>query len=50
MIEIILWCLGAYVLIGIGVTVLLSQTPYSYNGWVQTTLLWPLFLYALLWG
>lgn len=50
MIEVALWCIAIYVALGIGVTVLLSQTPYSDNAWWLTTLLWPLFLWSLLFG
>jgi len=28
----------------------LSQTPYSDTGWLYTTMLWPLFFFALLRG
>ena len=42
------WTVGIYVAIGIAVTVILSQTPYSDNPWWLTTLLWPLFIWGLL--
>lgn len=48
MIKIILWVVVIYLVLGVGTTVLLSQTPYADNAWWITTLLWPLFLYALL--
>lgn len=48
MIKILVWCAVGYLALGVGVTVLLSQTPYADNAWWITTLLWPLFLYALL--
>ncbi len=45
--EIVLWCIGGYLAIGVLMTMLLSQTPYSDNGWIITTLLWPLFVIGL---
>lgn len=47
MIPIILWSVGIYIALGIGATVMLSQTPYADNAWWKTVLLWPLFLLAL---
>ena len=44
---IVLWCVGIYLALGAATTWLLSQTPYADNGWIVTTLLWPLFLWAL---
>ena len=37
-----------YLALGIGTTVLLSQSPYSDNGWIKLTLLWPVYLWALM--
>lgn len=38
----------AYLTIGILVTWMLSQTPYSDNGWIETALLWPVYLFVFL--
>jgi len=46
--RIFLWSLAGYLAIGIFVTWLLSQTPYSDNGWLWMTLLWPLFVWSIL--
>ncbi len=46
--TIFLWSLAGYLAIGIFVTWLLSQTPYSDNGWLWMTLLWPLFVWSIL--
>lgn len=48
--TIFLWCVAAYVALGIGTAMLLSQTPYSDNGWLVIIALWPLFLFGLLFG
>lgn len=40
--------LGAYLAIGAGVALLLSQSPYGAAGWFWIVLLWPLFVFALL--
>ena len=46
--EIAIWCLGIYLVIGVLVTFVLSQTPYADNAWWLTTLLWPLFVWAFI--
>lgn len=48
--KILIWITCIYLALGVGMTALLSQTPYSDNAWWITTLLWPLFLYALVAG
>lgn len=52
--NVLLWtavAVGTYLAIGVVVTVvLLSQTPYSDNGWLWLVLLWPLFVYAIFFG
>lgn len=48
--EAALWIFGVYLVVGVGITGLLSQTPYADNPWWITILLWPLFLYALVVG
>lgn len=48
--QIALWFAAGYLVLGILMTVVLSQTPYSDNAWWLTTLLWPLFLFALIFG
>ena len=46
--NIFLWCLAGYLVLGIGMTVLLEQTTYRDNGWIVTTLLWPLFIWNMM--
>lgn len=41
---------GSYLALGLGMTCLLAQTPYAGVSWIVTTLLWPVFLYALVFG
>lgn len=48
--TIIVWAVVAYLVIGALVAVVLSQTPYSDAGWLRIALLWPLFVYAFLFG
>lgn len=46
MLATFLWCAALYVVVGVIVTIFLSQTPYSVNPWPVTIALWPLFLFA----
>jgi hypothetical protein len=48
MIEILLWVVGVYLVIGAVVAWILSETPYSGNGWLIIILLWPVFVWAFL--
>lgn len=51
--KIALWIagiVGVYLALGIGMSVLLYQTPYRDNGAIVITLLWPLFLWGILRG
>lgn len=39
-----------YLAVGCVVTALLSESPWSENSWISTTLLWPLYLFVILFG
>ena len=44
--TIFLWCFAGYLALGIGFTWMTSGMPIE-DGWIMTTLLWPLYLWAI---
>jgi len=42
--------IGAYLIVGILVSVMLYYTPYRDNGAIIITLLWPLFVLGIIFG
>lgn len=41
---------GIYLAIGVVVAVAASQSPWGADGWLWTMFLWPLLVYAILFG
>lgn len=48
--QIFLWCVAAYIALGIVTVYIASQTPYSENGWLTIIALWPLFIWGIFFG